>query len=91
MRREATTASTRLRTLRARKIAARWILTVPSLMPRSRAMTLFGLPWDSSRSTSIWRSVSSLRRRSSSVAVVSARVAALGTGTLPSSNSIGGT
>src|SRR5690606_24990874 len=42
--REATTASTRLRTLSARKIAARWIFTVPSLMPRSRAISLFGLP-----------------------------------------------
>ena len=62
--REATTASTRLRTFNARKIAARWILTVPSLMPRSRAISLFGLPCESRRITSIWRSVSRLRRPS---------------------------
>ena len=43
----ATTASVRLRTFSARKIAARWILTVPSLMPRLRPISLLGFPCDS--------------------------------------------
>jgi len=45
-------------------MAARWILTVPSLICSSRAMSLFGRPFASSFRTSIWRSVSTVARRS---------------------------
>jgi CheY-like chemotaxis protein len=53
----AITACVRLATPSALRIAVTWILTVPSARPRSRQMSLLGLPCISSASTSLWRPV----------------------------------
>jgi hypothetical protein len=53
-----TTASVRLRACSARRMAAMWIFTVPSVSPSSRAISLLGSPRSSSCSTSCWRAVS---------------------------------
>ena len=53
----ARTASVRLRTPSARNTERRWTFTVPSVMPRSRAISLFERPLPSSRRTSTCRSV----------------------------------
>ena len=47
-----TTASVRLLTPRLRRIAAMWIFTVPSVSPRSRAISLLGRPCSRHASTS---------------------------------------
>ena len=69
----ASTASVRLSTPSARRIAETWFLTVGSARPRARQMSLLFLPCISSASTSSWRPV---RPRSAGVgALLSVAVA----------------
>src|SRR5262245_21613253 len=86
----AKTACVRFETPSARKIAAAWVLTVPSARPNSRQISLFGLPWTSNASTSTWRFVNSSDSAARATLLAAGRRAGAGLAAAPSARSNSG-